>query len=204
MAAALGGGPSLSGSRGTVAAPSGGLGRSVAACCRWASIPEASGCSAVDVVGLTRGLCLCHGAWSLACLGSPPCGTLPLVALGRELLVAAVGVSVAVVGVAAAGAPGVKLTGVGACWACTADPLIGGALHEGDIRPMLGRPRATLAHAPLACCWGLMVGCMALGGCMVACAIAGTGAGACWTLPCGLVWVLLASAVGFTNLLVLL
>jgi len=204
MAAALGGGPSLSGSRGTVAAPSGGLGRSVAACCRWASIPEASGYSAVDAVGFPRGHCLCHGAWSLASLGSSPCGTLPLVTVGQELLVAAVGVSVAPVGVAAAGAVGVRLTRVGACWAFTADPLIGGARHEGAIRPMLGRPRATLAHVPLACCWGLMVGCMALGGCTVACAVADTGAGACWTQPCGLVWVLLASAVGFTNLLVLL
>ncbi len=50
-----------------------------------------------------------------------------------------------------------KATGVGAFWAFTADPLIGGARHEGAIRPMFGRPRDTLAHVPFACYWGLMV-----------------------------------------------
>ena len=51
-----------------------------------------------------------------------------------------VGDIVAVVGVAAAHVVGGKLTWVGVRWVFTADPLIGGARHEGVIRPMLGQP----------------------------------------------------------------
>jgi hypothetical protein len=148
-AAAAGGGPSLSSPCGYVIAPFGGLGRSVASCCRRAPTPVASGCSAVDVVGLPRGLYLCHGAFLPASLGSPPCGTLPLVDVGWELIAAAVGVGAAAVGITAADAVGVRPTGVGACRAFMADPLIGGARHEGAIRPMPSRPRATVAHVPL-------------------------------------------------------
>ncbi len=135
--------------------------------CRWAPTPETSGCAAVDDVGLPRGLFLCHGACSLACLGSPSCGTLSLVVVGRELLVAAVGVTDAALGIAAVDVVGARPAVVNACRAFTADPLIGGARHEGAIRPMPGMPRPPLAHVPPACCRGLFVGCMALCGCTV-------------------------------------
>jgi hypothetical protein len=156
-AAAAGAGPSLPGSSGVVTAPFGVLGGSVVSCCRRAPTPLSSGCSSVGAVELPRGLCLCHEACSPDSLGDLQYGPLPLGVVGMELLVVAVGATAAV-------ATDVKPTGVGACRAVTADPLIGGARHEVAVRPMPSWPRATLAHVPPDYCWGVVVGRMVLGG----------------------------------------